>query len=84
MKLVAHFFAHRQHMDIDSELCISAASVMNCDHCFGGIWHPLGGFLGCKKDDEEEEDEEGEEEEGEEEEERRNKRRKEEKNTPEH
>ncbi|XP_047074871.1 uncharacterized protein LOC124684644 [Lolium rigidum] len=24
------------------------ASVVNCDHCFGGIWHPLGGFIGSK------------------------------------
>ncbi|XP_047074872.1 uncharacterized protein LOC124684645 [Lolium rigidum] len=34
-----------------------AASVVNCDHCFGGIWHPLQNFLGCKEEEEEEEEE---------------------------
>lgn len=26
-----------------------AASVVKCDHCFGGIWHPPEGFIGCRR-----------------------------------
>lgn len=53
-----------------------AASVVNCNHCFGGIWHPLQNFLGCKEEEEEEEEQQQQQQDDEEEEQHKKKKRK--------